>query len=220
MRPATIVTTVQTPAGSTALTDLTTVKDELAIANTASDVFLTRQIANSSAAIQKYCGRIFAPQTIQDQIWLARDGWPPIVRGDVAPLQLSNWPTISVTSFVEAIAGVATTLVAGTDFLLEPEVSELTRLDTFGNPRFWRDSPIVVVYQAGFSTLPAEVAEAAILLVKMRWFGRQRDPLTRSKNVVGVMETSYVMGTGPGGADDMPSDVTALIDRYRMPVVG
>jgi len=38
-------------------------------------------------------------------------------------------------------------------------------------------------------------------------------------NAVGAYEASYVMGTGPGGEDDMPAEVTALINRYRVPVV-
>jgi hypothetical protein len=219
MRPATLITTVVTPASVTDLTDLATVKSDLAIAGTADDKFLSRQITVASAAIQSYCNRVFAPQTIQDQMWFARDSWPRIVRDEIAPLQLTNRPTIAIASVVETIVGVATTLVEGTDFLLDAEHSDLTRLNLLGYPTHWKSSPVVAIYSAGYADLPADVGEAAILLVKMRWFARRRDPLVRSQNAVGVFESSYVMGTGPGGADDMPAEVTALIDRYRVPVV-
>ena len=218
MRSATLISTVLTAASDTDLTDLATVKDELAIQGTSDDAFLSRQISIGSTAIQSYCNRVFASQTIQDQFWFARDSWPRVVRGDIAPLQLKSWPTISVTSVVETIGGAATTLVLGTDFLLDADHGQLTRLNRFGSPHHWQ-SPVVAIYEAGYVDIPDDVAEAAVLLVKMRYFARQRDPLIRSRNVSGVYEASYVAGTGPGGADDMPAEVTALIDRYRVPVL-
>jgi hypothetical protein len=220
MRSATLISTILAPAADTDLTDLATVHDELDITNTKSDTFLSRQISAASTAIQSYCNRIFAPQTIQDQFWFARDSWPRVVRGEIAPLELTNWPTIEITSVVETISGVVTTLILGTDFLLDAEHGWLTRLNLNGHPSHWRSSPVVAIYQAGYvGKIPDDVEEAAIRLVTMRWFARHRDPLIRSQNAVGAYEASYVMGTGPGGEDDMPAEVTALIDRYRVPVV-
>jgi hypothetical protein len=219
MRPATLISTVVAAAADTDLTDLATVKSELAIAGTANDKFLARQIAAASAAIQTYCNRVFAAQTIQDQIWFARESWPAVVREGAAPLQLTGWPLLSVASVVAPVLGVGTTLQQGTDFLADMAAGQLVRLDANGFPKHWRESPIVATYQAGYADLPADVEEATILLVKMRWFARLRDPLTRSLNAPGVFEQTFVMGTGPGGADDMPAEVTALIDRYRVPVV-
>ena len=219
MRPSTLITTVITPAASMLLTDLATVKNELQITSTADDRFLDRLIAVASAAIQSYCNRIFAPQTIEDQMWFARDSWPRVVRDDIAPLELSNWPTIAINSVVETIVGVATTLVLGTDFLLDAEHGQLIRLNHLGYPTHWKSSPVVAIYQTGYADIPDDLVEAAMMLIKMRWFARMRDPLIRSQNAVGIFEQSYVMGTGPGGTDDMPAEVTALIDRFRVPVV-
>jgi hypothetical protein len=218
MRAATLITTVLTPASDTDLTDLATVKNELDIEGTKNDAFLSRQIAAESIAAQNYCNRVFAPQTIQDSFWFARDAWPRVVRDDIAPLQLTAWPTISVTSVVETIAGVATTLALGTDFLLDAEHGQLTRLNLLGYPTHWRSSPVVAVYEAGYAETPADVEEAVILLVKLRWFARRRDPLIRSQNAVGAYEASYVMGTGPGGPGDMSADAAEKLDRYRVPV--
>lgn len=219
MRPETLITTVVTAATDTTLTDLVTVKDELSITTTGDDTFLTRQIGVASSAIQRYCNRIFAPQTIQDQFWFARDRRPHVLRDDIWRLQLSNWPIIAMTSVVDTINGAATTLTEGTDYLADADKGELTRLNARGEPMHWRSPAVVAIYQAGYAETEPGIEEAAILLVKMRYFGRLRDPLIRSQNAPGVWEATYVMGTGPGGADDMPAEVTALIDRYRVPVI-
>ena len=219
MRSSTLISTVVTPAADTDLTTLATVKTELDIETTRHDAWLSRAISVGSTAIQNYCNRILAPQTIEDQFWFARDSWPRVVRDEIAPLELTTWPTISITSVVETIVGVVTTLVLGTDFLLDAEHGQLTRLNLLGYPCHWHSSPVVAIYQSGYAAIPDDLDEACVMLVKMRWFARLRDPLIRSQNAAGVYEASYVMGTGPGGEDDMPAEVTTLINRYRVPVV-
>jgi hypothetical protein len=219
MRSSTLISTVVTPATDTDLTTLATVKTELDIETTRHDAWLSKTISVGSAALQNYCNRIFAPQTIQDQFWFARDSWPRVVRDEIAPLELTTWPTVAMTSVVETIVGVVTTLVLGTDFLLDAEHGWLTRLNLHGYPCHWQSSPVVAIYQSGYATIPDDVDEACVMLVKMRWFSRLRNPLIRSQTAVGAYEASYVMGTGPGGEDDMPAEVTALINRYRVPVV-
>jgi hypothetical protein len=217
MRPATLLTTIVTPATSTLLTDVPTFKSELKITGSADDAWIARAIGAASAAIQNYCNRIFAAQTIQDQFWFEKDSWPRIVRDDIARLQLSDWPIISVTSVTEGANAVA--LVEGTDFLIDAPKGQLIRLNQFGNPHDWRCSPVVAVYQAGYATIPGDVAEAAILLVKMSWFARERDNMLREENTEGVYQATYWFASGPGGEGDLPVDVTDKIKRYRIPVV-
>ena len=76
-----------------------------------------------------------------------------------------------------------------------------------------------VVYSAGYSTIPDDLQEAVILLAKMRYFARTRDPMLRSQNLEGVLDAQYWLGTGIGGQGDLPVDVTEKLDRYRTPVV-
>ncbi len=115
---------------------------------------------------------------------------------------------------------VATPLIAGVDFMLDSSLGQIERLSNGRSVRAWPDQPIVVEYRAGFDPIPADLYEAVIRLVKMRWFARSRDPLIRSENVVGVYEAQYFFGTGPGGPADMPNDIAALLDReYRVPVI-
>src|ERR1700756_1662640 len=82
--PISPITTVLTPATATApagpydLTDLATVKDELAIptSDTSKDGFLQRAITQVSAAVAQYCNRVFAVETIQDLFYLGNwDGY-------------------------------------------------------------------------------------------------------------------------------------------------
>ena len=114
-----------------------------------------------------------------------------------------------------------TPLAEGLDFAADPETGELSRLSADGYVRGWNTVPIQAVYPAGFTaeTLPADLSDALILLVKARWFGRKRDPLLRSANVEGVLAQSWALGAGLGAETDFPPDVQAKLERYRAPVV-
>jgi hypothetical protein len=199
------------------LTDLATLKAELNLTNidAARDAVLNRYIAASSQQLETYCNRRFAAETIEDRFFPPRD--PPfrIAVGGADPLQLSRWPIISIASVTEN--GKA--LAAGTDFLADSELGHLTRLDVISYPTKWDAWPIVAQYKAGFTTLPADLVDACIQLVKWRYFSRLRDPGVRSENVSGVYEAQYWLGTGLGGPDDLPAEVAAKVARYRLPVV-
>jgi hypothetical protein len=111
-------------------------------------------------------------------------------------------------------------LAEGVDFLVDAKNGQLTRLFTDGYPRSWPPLPIVVQYNAGFSTIPGDLRRAAIRLVQTHWFARSRDPLIRQENVEGVYSATYWFGTGPGGEPDFPADIGAMLERnYRVPVM-
>lgn len=217
-----IVSTVTTPAANTQLTDLATVKAELNLVNTDAnrDSVLTRYIAACSQAIQTYCNRVFAVETIQDQFFPQRDApISPVIQG-VDPIQLTRWPIVSLLSVVEwPSSSNPITLTSGTNFLEDDDAGQLIRLDKFGVPKLWSPNPLTVQYTAGYATLPADLVDACIDFVKFRYFARMRDPSLKSENVAGVYEASYLWGTGPGGPDDMPATVAGKIDRYRVPVL-
>jgi hypothetical protein len=218
-----IVSTITKAAASELLTDLATVKAELNLVSVDAnrDAVLTRYIAACSQAIQTYCNRIFAVQTIEDQFFPQRDApISPVIQG-VDPIQLSRWPIVALLSVVEWPSSAnPVTLTSGTDFLEDDDAGQLIRLDKFGAPKLWSTAPLTVQYSAGYATLPADVVDACIDFVKFRYFARMRDPSLKSENVVGVYEASYLWGTGPGGPDDMPATVAGKIDRYRVPVIG
>jgi len=200
--------------------DLPTVKAELNLIDGRKDALLLRWITQASAAAAKFCNRVFAVETVQDQIFPPRDYFPaPTVIGGVMPLQLSRWPVTQSPTVTEN--GVA--LLENTDFIVKYDVGQLLRLDVKGWPRRWPALPTVVQYPAGYKpTDPdfADAVDAVIRMVKARYFAQARDPALRSENIVGAYEVQYWFASGPGAAvGNLTPDVEALLDKYRVPVV-
>ena len=158
-------------------------------------------------------------ETISDQIWPRRDGIPWAVQPDLNTLQLSRWPVVSVASVTETVAGVATALVAGTDYLLDAALGRLYRLDQNGAPKRWTVEPVAVVYQAGWAAVPLDIVSAVADLVKIKWLGQTRDPMIREENIAGVQQTSYWFGAGPSSTNGIPPNIADQLDNYRMPVI-
>lgn len=160
-----IITTVTAPATATPpagpydLTDLATVHDELNIptSDTSNDAFLSRAITQCSAAINRYCNRVFQVEGLTDLIQIQQDPYPFQVPGGVFPLQLSRWPLITVGTVTQTIAGANSaaptqTLVLGTDYTIDYKKGWLIRLDQFtGVAVKWEAMPVTVPYTAGFT---------------------------------------------------------------------
>lgn len=213
MGDATRITTVVTPAASYDLVELADFKTELAITDTQYDAYIARLVTAASAVAAQYCSRFFAAETVLDQFWDQRDHLPNLMRGGYRPLQLSRWPIISIDSVLENDVA----LVADTDYIANPELGQLVRLNEMGNPRTWANQAIAVQYEAGYATTPADLADAILRLMRVRWFARQRDPMLRSENVVGAYEAEYWFAGGPG-SEGIPPDIAAIFDNYRVPV--
>src|ERR1700744_1002339 len=107
------VTTVVTAAASYDLTTLDIVKDELSITKGSSDATLKRYLSWASAALSQECNRVFAAETVQDQIWPARNLQP--LSSNTEVLQLARWPVIDIVSLTED----GNTLVVDTDFVVD-----------------------------------------------------------------------------------------------------
>ncbi|MGJ5163166.1 hypothetical protein [Bradyrhizobium sp. HKCCYLR1051] len=212
-----IVTTVVTPAGSTDLTTLADVKDELSIdsGDTSKDVTLTRYLKGASRAALQYVNRrALVQETIKDEIWPDIDPHPRVLSGAFDVLQLSTWPVLSIDSVTED----GTALVRDTDYLLDSAAGRLFRLDGSGNTTTWSARPKVVQYDAGFDAVPDEVADAVIRMVTSRWAAKGRDKSLRSEDIPGVVSRQWWIATG-GEAGNMPPDITDLLDNYRVPVL-
>lgn len=208
-----VITTVITAADSKDLVSLSDVKTELGLSGSADDAWLAAAISRASAAAAQYCNREFVSETVKDEFWPERDPYPFQVPGGLAPLQLTRWPVSEVATVTEAEQD----MTDGTDFRADLKVGQLIRLDGSLYPTSWLPRPILVQYTAGFSTIPADVQDAVIRMVKARWFTRQRDPLLRQEDVPGVYSASYWVATGSEGGAITP-DVADLLDNYRVPV--
>lgn len=146
-----VAATAISPAGPYDLTSLAEAKDELSIPTTdvSNDARLSRYITQASASIANYCNRVFAIETIQDQIFIQQDAYPYQVPGGVYALQLARWPLVNTavvpfsgnthgTTTVDGIASTAGltagmlvfaadgSLPAGTQILGTPGANSLT----------------------------------------------------------------------------------------------
>lgn len=212
----TSILSVDRPAVSYDLATLDDVKEELAITDTNSDAILRKWISRASAAVANFCNRVFPVEVLKEEFWPQRDPMPAVIRGGLEPLQLSRWPIVSVESVTED--GVA--LVVDVDFKVNPPNGQLVRLDTFSNyPRAWPARPISVGYRAGYATIPDDVADACIRLVKIRYFARTRDPAIRGESTPGAYDVQYWQNGGAGLTGNLPTDVADLLDNYRVPVL-
>jgi hypothetical protein len=203
------------------LVGLRAIKAELEYAESDKDDLLKRWITQASAAAARFCNRVFPIETVQDQIFPPRDYFPvPVVIGGVTPLQLSRWPVSASPTVTEN----GKTLVEDTDFIVKYDVGQLLRLDVNGWPKRWPALPTVVQYPAGYQLTDPEfgdVADAVVRMVKARFFAQLRDPALRSENITGAYEATYWFASGPGTAiGNLTPDVQALLEKYRVPVVG
>ncbi len=141
-------------------------------------------------------------------------GWTLPPGGLVAGAAPPNYVTV-----VEGLPNNANPLAEGVDFLVDAAKGQLDRLWYVNQqPKPW-SLPATVVYQAGYAAIPDDLQEAVILLAKMRYFARSRDPMLRNESQPGVYDAAYWLGTGLGGQGDLPVDVTEKLDRYRETVV-
>ena len=120
--------------------------------------------------------------------------------------------------------GANTTLVSGidwlTEFSLDRSAGDLTKLDQFtGYPTLWPPVQTTVLYQAGYSTIPADLQDATLRVITMRNSAQGRDPLLKSREQPGIGTEAYWIGTAPGVKGALPEEVTDLLDgKYRVPV--
>lgn len=214
-----VITTVLTAAQSYDLTTLDVVKDELNIKTKASDGTLKRYLSWASTALAQECNRVFPVETIKDEIWPAHDH-SGVVADSFEILQLSRWPLISIASLTEITSSTeaATTLVDGTDFRIDPKAGQLIRIDASGRIMKWRPFPKAATFDAGFATIPGDIADAVTRMVRNRFRAKGRDTYLISENIPGVRDSRWWIATG-NEAGNMPPDVADLVENYRVPVI-
>lgn len=214
--------TVTTPPVNTRLVTTTDVAFELDALNSDYDssYIYSYIIPGVSAAIVNYCNRDFALTGYTETFRTTPHGGYTSTARD--KLMLSRCPVATVTSVVE---GTDDQLVSGTDYELDPEAGFLFRLNG-ADSRDWTAPKITVSYTAGYllpvestpdipSTLPDDIARAAVLLARDWYMSRGRDVTMRSLTLDGVAAT---FGTGNPGTS-LPAHVEALLAPWRLAVL-
>src|ERR1043165_7073090 len=212
-----VITTVITPATDFDLTTVEYVLDDLDEDDSSSETLIKRWITQASKAAARYCKRVFVVETVKDEFWTRRgDYWTRMQTRCDSILQLSRWPIKAGTTPTVVEDGV--TLTATTDFRINFDTGQLLRMDGSGNAIEWRGRVIAVTYDAGYETIPEDLADAVLRLVRARWFARGRDPNLRQESIPDLGERQLWV---PDQSDiaDMPLDVSDLLDRFRNPFV-
>lgn len=222
--PIQSILTVTAAATARSLTTMPIAKRLLGITDNSQDTTLDALIPMASAAVENYCNRVFAKETLSETIRIWSDPLTRTAARGVTALQLQRWPIVAASV---AVTEDSTALVEGTDYKIDYAKGILTRLDSDLIPQWWRLTPVVVTYGAGYvlpgtanaaRDLPYEIEEATVDVLRMRLAGTTRDPALRSESVPEVYSASYYNLT------DMPQGVSAyaasLLEAYRVPVLG
>lgn len=203
-----VITTVVTPATSYDLTILEYVLDDLGQDAASNAAMIGRWITQASKAAANYCNRVFVVETVKDEFWLS---------GRCSPLlQLSRYPVKAGTT--PTVTEDGTTLTVTTDFRIDYDSGQLLRMDGGGLTTHWSACAIVVNYQSGFATIPEDLADAVLRMVRARWSARARDPNMRQESIPGLRDVTYWV-PDQGDTGNMTPDVVDILDNYRRPMV-
>lgn len=226
---------VTTPATNFQLTTLATVKGDfkLTTSDADRDAYIGRLIDRKSAQVCSWCDRQFVQQGYTDTFRRRRPvaGYPTPFIGwglhSAAPIELAAEPATAIASIT--LDGVV--LTEGTDFVREQATGLLFRLNTLGAETDWVFEQAIAVYTAGYlppldsppggyvRSLPQDVEDATLELVKADYFARTRDPLLRSEGDPNVATQQWWVGSTRGGESGLNEDIAGLLSKYRDPVV-
>lgn len=194
---------------TTAATDLTllTVAERRAavgVADASRDAELLTLEARVAAAITAACkvarnGTV--PPTLRLET-LTETLRPTVERCEII---LSRRPIVSVTSITED-----GTAVVAADYEIESGAGMLRRLSG-DEPTIWAAAKIVVVYVAGWATVPEELKLAAAKFMQAEIQQGTRDPMLKSKTTEGV--SSYEWWVDPTNDSVIPAEVMDILQR-------
>jgi hypothetical protein len=117
-------------------------------------------------------------------------------------------------------ANVVRTLDPAHAYAIDARPGQAVRMDRFtGYPSLWYPLKTTVTYQGGFASIPSDVVDAALRLLTQRAASRDRDPMLKSRDQPGLGTETYWVGSVPGVKGAFPSEIAALLDTYRVPVI-
>lgn len=205
--------TVTSPASDLTLLTIQEMRDAAGVTGTGSDAALQAMEAQNAASIMSECDIAVgagAPPTLRKERLTET-----IYQACAESLVLSRRHEIAINSIVED--GVT---LLNTDFQVDPESGVVTKLcDDF--PVFWSAKKIVVVYDAGFATVPGDLKKVATDFLRSTWLEKARDPKIKRERVkvdgVDDTETEYWVGSIPGQSNEgaVPDIVAGQLTRFR-----
>jgi hypothetical protein len=81
------------------------------------------------------------------------------------------------------------------------------------------DAALTLTISYTFESMPADLVEATLRLVTMRYKQKDRDPMMVSQDQPNIGSKRFWVGSQPGQSGPFPPDIASLLDSYRVPVV-
>ncbi len=215
------------PATDYDLVSLEDVLSELQITGPtdADKTLLRKQIASISAAVSKYCDRVFVSEEVEETLWEPRDSFGlrqsfsyfndiyNLHRHHVNSIYLKRWPITSIDSiYVDDIALVSD---SNSDILrIDKDNGVLYHLIN-GFPARWHfGKSVVVTYTGGYTTIPEDLQRAVIRWVEMAWFFAGQDVTIKNEQVYGIASVTYGTDTTTSKTADVPDEIKLLLEPY------
>lgn len=203
MRMANLTVTV--PASERDLATLAAVRSELGIIGTDQDADISVRLRQASAAIESFCDRVFARETVQEVFRL---------ECSAAQIALRRTPVVELASIVEDGAELDPA-----DYEADLDRGIIYRLCS-DRPQPWGGGKLVVTYTAGYllpgvdgANLPADITMACLQAVVAGYQAKGRDPMLRSESIDGTAAYSYL--DPRDGNAGLPPQVASLLMPYR-----
>jgi hypothetical protein len=208
--PSYRISRVIVPATSYALVTIDQAKQSLKIPldDTSQDAAVQAQVDHVSAAVARYCDRVFVVQTYRDQLrsvcsWL-RYGEPlPTAQKPIA--EAEGEPLITITQDGAELEA--------TVYEVDAERGLLYRLDSAGASAAWTGSTAILDYTAGYDPIPDDVQAATLEWITARWSAQGKDPALRSETIPDVISQ---MWSSDAQTPSMPSGARELLAPYRV----
>jgi len=183
---------------SNALTTIAACKLQLDIptSDTSVDALLERYINSASEQIERYCCRKFKASSYTE----IRDG------SRSNEMLLKNYPVTAISGvYIDAARafGVDTQLASTEYAIIEPNVLRRHSY-SFGSV----SQSIKIVYTSGYATIPADLEDACIMLVELRYAKKSDRSLGRNSTGKQGESISYTEG--------WPQEVTSILDGYKV----
>ncbi|RWQ16095.1 hypothetical protein [Mesorhizobium sp.] len=205
--------TITTAASDLSLLTIEEMRAAAGISGSGSDTALRAMERRIAAAIMSECNIAIGPgkpptllrETLTETIYQAcGEG-----------LVLSRRHDVEISSLVED-----TVMLLAADYMVDPESGIINKLcDDY--PTWWTARKVVVVYDAGFETVPDDLKMAAIDFFRLSWLEQKRDPSLKSEVVdipdVRRVERGYWVGSVPGQSNEgaVPDIVAGQLTRFR-----
>ncbi|RUU29760.1 hypothetical protein [Mesorhizobium sp. M6A.T.Ce.TU.016.01.1.1] len=213
------VLVVTTPASDRSLLTQAERREAIGVTDSSQDTKLAALDLRLGAAIVAECriaiGAGAEPTLLQETLT------ETCRRVDANVIVLARRHNVEITSLIEDGA----TLNSDVGFTVDPESGLVTRLS--GDcPRRWCAAKVVVVYKAGFVTVPGDLKMAAMDFMRLAWSESGRDPALKSLIIdepdVERIERTWWVGSVPGQSNEgaVPDIVAGQLARFRNYPIG